>query len=173
MHGSGWNMLTVAVIKNILLSLLGVALVWIFAVSLPSWIAASPYAPFSLRMGTLRFVGWIPIALGAFVFLWCYGIFIFIGHGTPWPFDPPRQLVITGPYRYVRNPIEGSFLLVVFGEMLLLESSGLIAYWVFAITLLHVRQVFVEEPELRRRFGQSYEEYRQSVPRWIPRTKVY
>jgi protein-S-isoprenylcysteine O-methyltransferase Ste14 len=159
--------------KNVVLSLGGLAVIWFFTVSLPYWIASSHFDPFPLRLGSLRFIGWVAIVVGAGVILWCYGIFIFIGKGTPWPFDPPKRLVIAGPYRHVRNPMEASCLVVIFGEMLLYASSGLIPYMLISFLVLHLRQVAIEEPGLRSRFGAAYEEYRSSVPRWYPRMTPY
>ncbi len=68
--------------------------------------------------------------------------------------------------------MEGGCLLVVLGETLLLESQAVLLYLVFGFLLLHIRQVAIEEPILRRRFGQSYEQYCRSVPRWVPRLRV-
>jgi protein-S-isoprenylcysteine O-methyltransferase Ste14 len=159
-------------LKNILLSLLGLVVIWFFSVSLPIWIAASEFEPFPLEIGSLRHIGWIPIILGASAILWCYWIFIFVGKGTPWPFDPPKKLVIMGLYRYVRNPMESSFFLVLFGEALLFECSAIGFYIIFSFLLLYTRQVLIEEPGLRRRFGKPYEQYCKSVPRYIPRLKA-
>jgi protein-S-isoprenylcysteine O-methyltransferase Ste14 len=166
-------MRAVAMVKSILLSLLGLMVIWFLAVTLPLWIVGSDFEPFPFVLGGLRFVGWVPIVVGAIAFLWCYGAFIFIGKGTPWPFDPPRELVVAGLYRFVRNPMEASFLLVVLGEVLLFESSALALYAVSGFIWLSLRQVVIEEPGLRRRFGQRYEDYRRSVPRWIPRWTPY
>lgn len=160
-------------IKNISLSLAGLAVVWFFSVSLPYWIAARGFNPFPLYFGSLRFLGWIPMIMGAFGILWCYWLFIFIGKGTAWHFDPPRKLVVAGLYRLVRNPMEDSALLIVAGEVLLFESSGVFIYLVSSCILLYMRQVFIEEPTLRRRFGQPYEQYCKSVPRYIPGLKPY
>jgi protein-S-isoprenylcysteine O-methyltransferase Ste14 len=160
-------------LKNIVISLLGLVVVWFLAVSLPFWIAASGLDPFPVEIGSFHLIGWIPIVLGASGLLWCYGAFIVIGKGTPWPFDPPKKLVVAGLYRYVRNPIESSFILVVFGEVFLFESSAIILYLIFSFLLLHLKQVLIEEPGLRRRFGKTYEQYCESVPRWIPRLKAY
>jgi protein-S-isoprenylcysteine O-methyltransferase Ste14 len=161
------------IIKNIILSLLGFFVICFFAVTLPRWIAASDFEPFPVVIRSLRFIGWIPIILGTSAILWCYWAFIFIGKGTPWPFNPPKELVITGLYRYVRNPMESSYLLVLFGEVLLFESSALILYLAFNFLFLYIRQVVVEEPGLWRRFGNPYEHYCKSVPRWIPQLKAY
>jgi protein-S-isoprenylcysteine O-methyltransferase Ste14 len=141
--------------------------------SLPFWIASSNFDPYPIDIGIFRYTGWIFIVLGSTAILWCYGLFFFIGKGTSWPFDPPRKLVITGLYRYVRNPMEGSYLLILFGEVLLFESSAIAIYLLLIFFYLHIRQIFIEEPALRRRFGQQYERYWKSVPRWIPSLTAY
>jgi protein-S-isoprenylcysteine O-methyltransferase Ste14 len=160
-------------LKNIIISLLGLVVVWFLAASLPILIAISGFDPFPVEISTLRLIGWIPIILGALAILWCYGIFNFIGKGTPWPFDPPKKLVVAGLYRYVRNPMESGIILVLFGEALLFESSAIVLYMIFGFLLLHLKQVLIEEPGLRRRFGKTYEQYCKLVPRWIPRSKAY
>lgn len=160
-------------LKNIVISLLGLVVVWFFAASLPIRIAISGFDPFPVELGTLRLIGWIPIVLGALAVLWCYGIFNIVGRGTPWPFDPPKKLVVAGLYRYIRNPMESGIILVLFGEALLFESSAILLYLIFGFLLLHLKQVLIEEPGLRRRFGRTYEQYCKSVPRWIPRLKAY
>ena len=161
-------MRAVPTVENIILAFFGLGVVWLAAVSLPHWIARSEYKLLPLALGSLRFIGWIPIAIGAAAILWSYGTFVFIGEGTPWPFHPPRKLVVTGPYGLVRNPMESGILLVVFGEMLLLESSAIFLCLVSSFLFLHLRQVVVGEPVLRARFGQPYEQYCKSVPRWVP-----
>jgi protein-S-isoprenylcysteine O-methyltransferase Ste14 len=161
-------MSSIETVKNILLCLLGLVVIWFFTISLPLWITASGFEPFPIEIGIFRFIGWIPVILGAFVILWCYWLFIFIGKGTPWPFDPPKELLVTGPYRYVRNPMESGYMLVLFGEVLVFESSALVFYLISSFLFLAIRQVLVEEPDLRRRFGQAYEQYEKTVPRWIP-----
>ncbi len=93
------------------------------------------------------------------------------GRGTPAPFDPPRRLVVTGLYRWVRNPMYVGMGLMLIGEMLLMpqiwrEMAGLIAFLWIAVTVM---VVFGEEPALRRQFSDDYEEYCRHVPRWIPR----
>jgi protein-S-isoprenylcysteine O-methyltransferase Ste14 len=160
-------------LKNIFISLLGLVVIWFFAASLPIRIAISGFDPFPVEIGSLRLIGWIPMILGALAILWCYGTFIFIGKGTPWPFAPPKKLVVEGLYRYVRNPMESGFILVLFGEALVFESSAIVLYLIFCLFWLHLKQVLIEEPGLRRRFGKTYEQYCNSVPRWIPRLKAY
>jgi protein-S-isoprenylcysteine O-methyltransferase Ste14 len=91
------------------------------------------------------------------------------GQGTLAPWDPPRRLVVTGIYRYARNPMITGVLLVLVGESLLFASTR-VATWaavVFAVNAVYLP--LVEEPDLVSRFGEDYEEYRRHVPRWVPR----
>jgi protein-S-isoprenylcysteine O-methyltransferase Ste14 len=109
------------------------------------------------------------MVIGAALALASAATFVVRGRGTPAPFDAPRLFVVSGPYRWVRNPMYiGGFLLLL-GYAL---CAGSVAALLVALTMLvivHLVAVLYEEPNLRRRFGASYEEYRRSTPRWIPR----
>ena len=166
-------MSAVLMVKNTVLSLLAIAYSWFFAVSLPFHIVDWDSGPFPLRMDAISVIAWLSMILGGCVFIWCYCLFVFVGRGTPWPFDPPKRLVVAGPYRFVRNPMGASFLLIVLGEALLFGSISLTLYWLASFALLHTREVLIGEPALRKRFGLSYERYFKSVPRWIPRLSPY
>ena len=120
-------------------------------------------------MGTVRCAGLIPFTLGACVSLWCVKDFVVRGRGTPAPFDPPTRLVLLGPYRYVRNPMYVGLFLVLIGEAMLYASLFVLLYSLFLVAAAHIFVVFYEEPTLRRKFGESYEQYLRSVPRWLPR----
>ena len=133
-------------VKNIVLTVFALPIVWIFTVSVPLWIVASGLELFPMEIGILRFIGWIPIILGGAAFLWCYGIFVLSGRGTPWPFDPPKKLVITGLYRFVSNPMAVSCLLIWSGEVMLFESSALILYAFLNYIFLSMLIVLFEEP---------------------------
>ncbi len=160
--------------KKVLLFLLGLAVIWLFAVSIPLTIASPPQeGDVSVPARALSAAGWLAVIVGACVIVWCYLLFAFVGGGTPWPFDPPRTLVVSGPYRFVRNPMEVAFLLILLGESAILKSKALIVYYALAFLLLHLRQVLFDEPALKRRFGEAYERYSQAVPRWIPRLTPY
>jgi protein-S-isoprenylcysteine O-methyltransferase Ste14 len=93
------------------------------------------------------------------------------GKGTPAPIDPPKKLVMEGPYRIVRNPMYWSVLFVMLGEALAFRSLALaeIGCVFFACTALFV--MVYEEPLLHEKFGAEYEEYCRRVPRWIPRLR--
>jgi protein-S-isoprenylcysteine O-methyltransferase Ste14 len=109
------------------------------------------------------------IALGAALYLWCVWVFAVVGRGTPGPWDAPRRVVATGPYRWVRNPIYLAALLVVLGEAWLFLSLSLLMYAAAMAILFHLFVTGYEERTLRRRFGDAYLEYRRTVPRWFPR----
>ena len=85
------------------------------------------------------------------------------------PADPPKELVVQGLYRYVRNPMYLSVLTIVLGEILLTRSIPLLVYWLGFFAAANVFVMGYEEPTLRRQFGESYERYTRSVGRWIPR----
>ena len=122
-----------------------------------------------LELGWLQWVGLAPIVLGGLV--WCAGALAFIGRGTPAPIDPPKTLVVRGPYRFVRNPMYVGVWSVLIGEAVFFESAVLLAYSVLVLTVFHLFVVLYEEPTLRRLFGDSYERYCDSVPRWVPRLR--
>jgi protein-S-isoprenylcysteine O-methyltransferase Ste14 len=108
-------------------------------------------------------------AAGAAVALWCIFTFATIGRGTPAPFDPPRRLVIRGPYRFVRNPMYIGAGLALASAALFYESLPLWGYAGLFFLATHVFVVGYEEPTLRRTFGQEYEAYSRQVRRWWPR----
>jgi protein-S-isoprenylcysteine O-methyltransferase Ste14 len=122
-----------------------------------------------VALGAAHLIGWLPLAAGVVLMLWCWWDFATRGQGTPAPYDPPQRLVVTGPYRAVRNPMYVAGILVLLGLALVTGAPGLVAYaagfWL--ATALFVRAY--EEPALRRRFGAGYEEYRRRVPAWLPR----
>jgi len=111
----------------------------------------------------------VVIAAGVALYVWCVWNFAAVGRGTPGPWDAPRQVVATGPYRWVRNPIYLAALLVVLGQAWLFMSLPLLAYAGAMALCCHLFVIGYEEPMLRRRFGSAYLDYRNAVPRWVPR----
>jgi protein-S-isoprenylcysteine O-methyltransferase Ste14 len=115
-----------------------------------------------------QIAGMIIGAAGALAALWCVFTFAFIGRGTPAPFDPPRRLVIRGPYRFVRNPMYIGAGLALAGAALFYESLPLLAYTGLFLLVTHVFVMSYEEPTLRKTFGPEYEAYCRQVRRWWP-----
>jgi protein-S-isoprenylcysteine O-methyltransferase Ste14 len=95
------------------------------------------------------------------------------GLGTPAPVLPTRHLVVTGFYRYVRNPMYVGGLAPVSGQGLLFGDVRLFAYGFFIWLASHLFVVGYEEPKLKKTFGQEYSEFCRNVPRWIPRLKPW
>jgi len=148
----------------------------VFLILAPGLVAA--YIPFALlprgpqvetgRFADLAFPIWL---LGGVMILWCFWEFTFTGHGTPAPIDPPKELVVTGFYRYVRNPIYLGLLTILIGHFLWFKTIWLLAYAVVVFLAFHLFVTFYEEPTLQEKFGAAYEQYCKSVPRWIPKIK--
>ena len=130
-----------------------------------SW--AGVAAPSSLGVAQVIALA-VGTAGGAFA-LWCVFTFAFLGRGTPAPFDPPRRLVVRGPYRYVRNPMYVAVAATIVGQALLLGRPVLLAYaalfWLVVAAFVHG----YEEPTLRRTFGPDYDAYCRETRRWWPR----
>jgi protein-S-isoprenylcysteine O-methyltransferase Ste14 len=119
--------------------------------------------------GLVNWLALVPCGLGATILLRCAWDFAVVGLGTPAPFDPPKSLVVRGPYRFVRNPMYVGIELVLFSEGLLFSSLKLLMYALLVGVGFHLFTVAYEEPTLRKKFGASYQAYCQAVPRWIPR----
>ncbi|HEX9761176.1 MAG TPA: isoprenylcysteine carboxylmethyltransferase family protein [Candidatus Acidoferrales bacterium] len=109
------------------------------------------------------------LALGIAGYLWTSLDFALRGRGTPAPIDPPRRLVVRGLYRYVRNPMYVSVALVIAGQAVALRLWALFGYMALCWVIVHLWVLLYEEPVLRAKFGDEYEDYCRRVPRWIPR----
>jgi len=94
-------------------------------------------------------------------------------HGSLAPWNPPTEMVIVGPYRYCRNPMISGIYAMLIGEAVALRSPWLGAWFLVFATGMTSHIVFQEEPLLRERFGESYDRYRRSIPRWLPRLTPY
>ena len=124
-----------------------------------------------IETGVISFLA-IPLWLiGSMIVLQCFWDFTFKGRGTPVPMDPPKELVLTGFYRYVRNPIYVGVLSIFLGHFLWFGYWALLAYTVLAFIGVHLFVVLYEEPALKRKFGTAYENYLKKVPCWIPKFK--
>ena len=121
----------------------------------------------------LKWIGAFVFIVGLILFLWTVYLFRHIGKGTLAPWTPTQKLVIKGPYRYCRNPMISGVFFMQLGETAFLNSRGIA---VLAIAFLLVNTVYFilkEEPDLYKRFGNEYLQYKKHVPRWIPNLKPY
>ena len=119
-----------------------------------------------------QFLFWPGLAaavVGLSLAAWTVSLFMKFGQGTPAPWDPPKKLVVRGPYRYVRNPMITSVLLMLAAEALLFQSWPIFFWLIFFFLLNTIYFPFFEERSLEKRFGSNYLEYKKYVPRWIPR----
>jgi protein-S-isoprenylcysteine O-methyltransferase Ste14 len=121
--------------------------------------------------GLVGLAGIIVGALGGALALWCVFTFVLLGRGTPAPFDPPRTLVVQGPYAFVRNPMYIGAALALGGAALYVRSTPLVGYVGLFLLMTHAFVVWYEEPTLARRFGDDYQAYRARVSRWLPRAR--
>ncbi len=143
----------------------------VFMVALP-WLAhtllpANLPVPLAIR----TWGGGSLFAIGIAGWIACIDAFSRQGRGTPLPTDAPSRLVTNGLFGVLRNPIIATELMVIWGETLYVASAGIALYAVAVTIGAHLIVVRVEEPVLRERFGESYEIYCQSVPRWFPKLR--
>jgi protein-S-isoprenylcysteine O-methyltransferase Ste14 len=122
----------------------------------------------------------IPIIIGIMLFIsgllllvTTIRIFHELGKGTLAPWDPPRKLVIKGPYRYIRNPMIAGVLIALLGEAVLTFSPVLLMWFIFFFILNIIYFICMEEPVLEKRFGDDYKLYKKKVPMFIPRLRRY
>lgn len=149
------------------------SLVW--ALLLPGMVAGYlPWRFFGLREARVdlgapwQLVGLLLIAAGVTLLSLCIVEFARSGRGTLAPIDAPRQLVVRGLYRYVRNPMYLSVATILLGELLLVRSRSLLAFAGIWFLIVNLFVIGYEEPALRRRFGDSYRRYADTVGRWLP-----
>jgi protein-S-isoprenylcysteine O-methyltransferase Ste14 len=144
--------------------------VWLFA-----WLALSVRrfdASFAVTWSAASGpVALVLMAVGAALGLTCVGFFVARGRGTPALFDPPREFVAVGPYRYVRNPMYVGGLTLLAGFGVWHRSVSILLFALLAFVTVHLLVLFHEEPSLERKFGRSYLDYKRSVNRWWPRRK--
>lgn len=100
---------------------------------------------------------------------WTGWLFLTRGRGTPAPWNPPKRLVVAGPYRYVRNPMISGVIAMLFTEAIFFDSLALISWAVLFSAANMVYMPLFEEPSLEARFGDDYRDYKRHVPRWLPR----
>jgi protein-S-isoprenylcysteine O-methyltransferase Ste14 len=142
---------------------IGLVLVFLPAQLLPSGIVRPE------TIGASQILGMVVAVGGGAIALWCILTFAVVGRGTPAPFDPPRRLVVSGPYAVVRNPMYIGAGLALVGAALSYQSLALLGYAAAFLLVTHLFVVLYEEPTLQRTFGTEYETYCRQVRRWWPR----
>jgi protein-S-isoprenylcysteine O-methyltransferase Ste14 len=121
----------------------------------------------------LRFLGGLLIAAGVPVLVDSFARFALQGFGTPAPVFPTKHLVVTGLYRFVRNPMYVAVVSVILGQGLLLGNLRILKYGALAWLVFHLFVLVYEEPTLRASFGPEYGHFCAAVPRWLPRLHAW
>jgi len=135
----------------------------------PWWMTGWQFRPPLLGLEAMRGVGAIMILAGVPGLIDAFARFALQGLGTPAPVAPTRNLVVSGLYRYVRNPIYVAVVAIILGQAALIGDGRLIVYGALLWLSFHLFVVAYEEPTLEQTFGEEYEAFRAAVPRWIPR----
>ncbi len=123
--------------------------------------------------GAMFWLGLASAAFGLFFAAWTMRLFSATGEGTPAPWDPIRKLVVSGPYRHVRNPMISGVIFLLAGETLVSGSIALLCWAVLFLAANMIYLPFFEEPGLEQRYGEDYRRYKSSVPRWLPRLRPW
>jgi protein-S-isoprenylcysteine O-methyltransferase Ste14 len=156
------------------LAILGSTLFFLVAPSvlaglIPWWMTHWEFLPPFFGLQATRAVGILLIVAGVPGLVDSFGRFALQGLGTPAPIAPTKNLVVTGLYRYVRNPIYVAVVAVILGQAILFGDRRLMIYGGLMWLAFHAFVLAYEEPILTQTFGAQYEEFRANVPRWIPR----
>jgi protein-S-isoprenylcysteine O-methyltransferase Ste14 len=146
-----------------------VLVVGTFLVGVP-WLAHTLFGLMSdLRLpAALVPAGYVLLPLAGTLSYSSFWLFMTRGRGTAFPTDPPRTLLILGPYRYVRNPMYVGNLAIAFAEALAFRSVGALLYAILLSVVTHLYVSRLEEPALTARYGDAYRRYLKTVPRWVP-----
>lgn len=142
---------------------------FVLAGVVPWWVTQWEFRPAFFGLDLIRILGGLLIVAGVPGVVDSFVRFALEGLGTPAPVAPAQKLVVTGLYRYVRNPIYIAVVAVILGQALLFGDGRLVWYGALLWLSFHVFVVVVEEPTLKETFGTEYESFRTNVPRWIPR----
>jgi protein-S-isoprenylcysteine O-methyltransferase Ste14 len=132
---------------------------------LGNWRVHAPFFGFT----ALRVMGCVLVAAGLVLLLEAFLRFALEGLGTPAPVLPPKHLVVTGTYRYVRNPMYVAVVSLIFGQGFIFGDLRVILYGCCIWFMMNLFVLIYEEPTLRRSFPADYAQFIAHVPRWIPR----
>lgn len=155
--------------RNLLKQILSLILPVTVLIVVPLWIQKT----WVLHADIYLFLGMILIISGLAILVITISSFIRIGKGTLAPWSPTKKLVIRGLYRYVRNPMILGVMTALLGEAVGLRSRSIFIWAVLFFIINTVYFIIYEEPNLERRFGDEYHEYKKNVSRWFPRLNPY
>lgn len=163
--GAGWN-LTKTLAQT---AVFWGTLLWLVPLGLLG--ATQPFGQFSVGLPLPPAIGWALLAAASLGGLWSGATMAIRGAGTPLPLDTARELVVAGPYRFVRNPMAVFGIGQGIGVGIIHSSALVLAYVIAGAILWHVAVRPIEERDLERRFGSAYENYRRRVGLWVPRAR--
>jgi len=143
------------------------------AAIIPWWITHWDMRPAFFGIELTRLIGALLIIAGVPGVVDSFARFALQGLGTPAPIAPAQHLVVSGLYRYVRNPMYVSVVAVIIGQALLFGDWRLFVYGMLFWLACHAFVVGYEEPALRRSFGAEFSTFCANVPRWIPRARPW
>jgi protein-S-isoprenylcysteine O-methyltransferase Ste14 len=154
-----------------------IILPFIVIIVIPLFILLFTFNKFSWRLNLPLILlpvifGSLLIISGIYLLVITNNLFHVIGKGTLAPWNPPKLLVIIGPYKYIRNPMIGSVLLILLGEALITGSVILFSWFAIFLITNVIYFIYSEEPALVKRFGSDYKKYKESVPMFIPKFKI-
>jgi protein-S-isoprenylcysteine O-methyltransferase Ste14 len=155
--------------KNLLKQIFSFILPVTVLVFVPLWIEKD----WTIRVNFFLFAGSILVLIGLMIMVVCISAFIRIGRGTLAPWSPTKKLVITGLYRYVRNPMILGVLIALIGEAFALRSLNIMIWAASFFIINTIYFIVYEEPNLEDRFGSEYVDYKKHVSRWLPKRKPY
>ena len=136
---------------------------------IPGVLTGWRFGPPLLGFEPLRWLGALLLLLGAVLLLETFARFALQGRGTPAPIAPTKTLVVTGSYRFVRNPMYVAVVSLILGQGLLFGSVPALVYGLLVWLTVHLFVLVYEEPTLSSSYGDQYDRYRANVRRWIPR----
>lgn len=155
--------------RNVAKQIFSFILPFTVLVIVPLWIEKNRTIQFGIHL----FVGLALFLTGLTVMTITISSFIKIGKGTLAPWSPTKKLVLKGPYRYVRNPMILGVFIVLLGETLMMLSKNILVWAGIFLIINTIYFIIYEEPDLEKKFGDEYREYKKNVSRWLPRFTPY
>lgn len=153
--------------KNVIKQIISFILPITVLILIPLYIERNISTKYTWNLLTGLFI----ISIGLYVVIVTISTFIRIGKGTLAPWSPTKKLITGGIYGHVRNPMILGVLTVLIGEAIAILSINIFLWALIFFIINNIFFVLYEEPNLEKKFGNEYLEYKRNVPRWIPRFK--